>query len=180
MALGVAGFCAVVVAAVSLSACAARVRVEEQTRALDYDGKPRRLFIQNTLDDPSADRFAAAVQAGLSRCGVASSVFRPDSMQLDGEARARAAFAGFRPDAILYMRRSGRLVNEYGRVIHTTYLVTLRDVGQRRDVWRARVRLNAATILASDPLSGGDDFATAIVQGLSRDGVFRSCSPPPG
>ncbi|MGI4975845.1 MAG: hypothetical protein ACRYG6_02765 [Janthinobacterium lividum] len=167
----------VAVAALLLSGCV-RVNVAQHTVASDYVAEPTRILVINSLDAEFArnvvDSFATAIQADLSRCGVASAVFRPDNMQLNAEANFQTAVRDLRPDAVLYMTQAVRGSRD-GEVRYGTYILSLRDVAQNRYVWKARVGLGAGSRLFVDRSHAGADFAAAIVKQLSTDRVLKAC-----
>ena len=163
-----------------LSACV-QVRMGEHVKAEDYGGSPKRIFVFNELDarfDPrAAAGFGPAIQAELARCGVASAVYRRNSMQLDAEAKLRAAMLNLKPDSLLDMRQSERFLYE-GEVRSGTYILTLRDLRQKREVWKASMSLGSGSRLFVDRAWAGAEFAASVVGQMSRDGLLKSCPPP--
>ena len=156
------------------------MRTIEHVKAQDYGGNPKRIFVFNELDTHfdrrAADGFGPAIQAELARCGVASAAYRRNSMQLDSEAKLRAAMLDFKPDAVLDMRQSDRHSFD-GDVRAGTYVLTLRDLSQKRDVWKASMILGSGSRLFVSRAPAGAEFAAGIVGQLSRDGVLASCPP---
>ncbi len=168
--------CVAIVAAL-LSGCV-RVNVAQHTVASDYVGEPTRILVINSLDNEFAgnvvDGFAVAVQADLSRCGVTSAVFRPDNMQLDAEAKFQAAVRELKPDAVLYMSQTVKGLYS-GEVRSGIYILSLRDVAQKRYVWKARLGLGAGARFLGGRSHAGEDFAAAVVKQLSADRVLKAC-----
>lgn len=167
-------------AAFALAACV-RVSVGEHVKAQDYNGDPKRMFVSNALDTRfdarAADGFGSDIRAELARCGVTSTVYRRDSLQLDAEAKLRDAMLTFRPDTVLDMRQSERFSYD-GEARSGTYVLTLRDLGQKRDIWKANMGLGAGSRLYVNRAPAGAEFAAGVVGQMSQDGVLKSCPPP--
>lgn len=161
-----------------LSACV-RVGVNSHIAAQDYVGSPKRIFVVNALDSsfsPNApDSFAGEIQIDLRRCGVESVIYRPDSMELNAEARAQAALLRLRPDATLSMRQATRYESQYHEATSGLYVLTLHDAVQKRDIWKARMTLGSGSSLFVDRAQAGAVFARAVVKQMVSDGVLKTC-----
>lgn len=168
---------------VMLTSCV-RVGVNSHIAAQDYAGSPKRIFVFNALDNsfsPNApDSFAGEIQIDLRRCGVEAVIYRPDSMQLNAEATGQAAWLRLRPDAVLNIRQATRHENQYGEALSGVYVLTLRDTGQKRDIWKARMTLGSGSSLFVDRAQAGAVFARALVKQMVSDGVLKTCPADAG
>lgn len=162
----------------ALAGCAVRVNVGDHRAASDYRGEPKRIFVINRLDPTFSgtleSNFATAMRADLERCGVASLIHQPDSMELDAEAKVRAKLASFKPDSVLNIVQTVRYSYD-GDIRAGTYNVSLRDMAQQRDIWKARVVLSATAF--ADRAPAGGRFAATIIKQMTADGVLKSCPP---
>ena len=120
--------------------------------------------------------FKQGVQAGLDACGVASLVYQVDPMQLDGPAKAKAALEAFKPGNTLLVQHTNRfLVN--GEERGETYVFTLNDLAQHRDVWKGTVGIGASSGFLADRSQSGATLAQKMLRQMADDAVLRTCPP---
>lgn len=162
-----------------LSGCGS-ARVGEHVRAETYTGEPKRVVLVNAVDaafsSVAAERFGTAAVQDLGNCGVTVMVIRPNSMELNGAARLRAAIASFKPDSILNMQQASS-TSYRGSVVGGRYLLTLSDVATKTEVWKASINLAGGFIGAAGT---GPKLSASIVQQMVADRLLSSCRLAPG
>ena len=174
-------FCAI---ALAVSGCVS-VNVGRHVAAADYTRQITRMAVflptdddfGNTFSAQFSSTFKAGLQANLQACSVASLIYQVDGMQLDGPAKAKSAITAFAADTVLSVQHTNRyLINGDDR--GETYVLTLDDVSQHRDVWKATIGVGSSARLWVDRTNTGASLAAKAVQQMAMDGVLKSCPPP--
>jgi len=152
------------------------VKIGEHSGAIDYDGSPKRIFIVNQLN-VSADKalpgdFAAAIAPALAACNIAVSIYNPNPMELDAEAKIKAAVQNFKPDAVLAFHLTFRFVSN-GATSGETYSVKLYDATQKREVWHGESQVHWA--FRQEML--GASMADQLLRTMVGDNVIKTCPP---
>ncbi len=167
-----------VLAGLVLMSCTSTVKVDEEVVDHGYRGTPKRLLVFGSLDsgfsDAAASAFPGALNEVMARCGVQSEVFAPNHLQLNPDDTLRNMVASFRPDTLLLIRQSVRESID-GAVHSGTYVLTLKDLATRRDIWTAVMRLYGPSPLVSDRSKGAASFAEKIMGQLAGDKVLKGC-----
>ena len=160
------------------------VDVGKHVAASDYAGDVKRIAIVMPNDEVFGSgfdqnfpaSFKQGVQAGLEACGVASLVYQVDPMQLDGPAKAKAGLAAFQPGNLLLIQHTNRfLVN--GEERGETYVVTLNDMAQHRDIWKGTVGIGASAGFLADRSHTGATLAEKMLRQMADDAILRHCPP---
>ncbi len=171
--------------AVLLVAGCVNVEVGKHVAASDYDREVKRVAVLMPTDDTFASGFAGSlsatfkqeVQSELGSCGVATLVYQLDPMELDGPAKAKAALAAFQPSNLLAVQHTNRFqVN--GEERGETYVFTLNDLAQKRDVWKGTIGIGASSQLFADRSHAGTTLADKLIRQMAADNVLRTCPPP--
>lgn len=160
------------------------VRVFEHSSTSDYEGTPKRIFILNQLDTAQYSSlpqdFAAAIEPALAKCNISVAVYRSNGMELDSEAKLKAAVRQFKPDAIIGFEVTNRLLGI--EVLRETYSVTLYDTALRRQVWREVITTQNHQVgspYRDDQV--GSLIADQLLRTMAADNVIKTCPPfPPG
>jgi hypothetical protein len=178
---GVLRICLFACVALPLSGCV-NVNVGKHVAASDYTGEVKRIAIFMPDDETFGSgfdknfpaSFKQAVQAGLGACGVASLVYQVDPMQLDGLAKAKAALAAFQPGNTLLIQHTYRFLMN-GEERGETYVFTLSDIAQHRDIWKGTVGIGASAGFLADRSQTGAVLAEKMLRQMADDAVLRNC-----
>ena len=157
------------------------VNVGKHVAASDDTGEVKRVAILMPTDEAFGSgfnrnfpaSFKQGIQAALRACGVASLVYQLDPVQLDGPAKAAAALAAFRPGNTLIVQHTERFLS-HGKERAETYVFTLNNLEQHREVWKGTV--GVGTLLA-DRSKVGATLADKLIRLMADDAVLRTCPP---
>jgi len=170
----------------TVTACT-NVRVGQHVAASDYAGSPKRIFIVNRMDASFSEslpgEFAAAAEQMFANCNVAVLVYRPEAMELNAEAKVKAAILNFRPDSTLTIQQTLQLRTN-GDVNRGEYLVTLHDLPLHRDVWRGAISASATSYAVAggflaDRSKVGGIVADQLIRTMAGDNIIKTCPPFP-
>ena len=164
----------------AVTACVS-VSVTEHAAVTDLGAPPARILVLSPLDDTFAHDFsgsmADALRSGLLACSVDALVYSPNSLRLDSTQTLAEVAAGFKPDAIMNIKLARSLFFR-GEEARELVNLTLFSVLQKRELWKARITLDAGSRL-SDRSKAGELFAARVIRQLAADGVLKN-SPPAG
>ncbi len=161
------------------------INVDKHVAAAGYTGQVTRVAVflpkdddfGNTFSPQFSSTFKAGLQADLQACSVTPLIYQVDSSESDDQAKAQAAITAFAPDATLSVRHSNRfLINGDDR--GETYVLTMNDLSQHRDIWSATIGVGSPARLWVDRTSTGAKLASRAVRQMSDDGILKSCPPP--
>ncbi|AQV98303.1 hypothetical protein BJN34_31005 [Cupriavidus necator] len=166
------------VLALALGACAAPTAVTTN-RALDYDGRPTRLYVIAGAGMGWGPDFSGAFRAKFreiaGRCGATTGFEEISGLELDQNGPAARA-AAFGADTILTITHAGGVISgSTGNRLSISYGATLSDVSQHRAVWRGNFAFNrGGTVIPIE--ERGSVLAIDITNGLKKDGILPGCS----
>jgi hypothetical protein len=131
-----------------------------------------------SFDESLPDTFAATIVPILASCKVDAVIYTPNTLQLDAEAKLKASLDSHKADTLLLIRQTVRNIFN-GDVRSGRYILTLRDITQNRDVWKATMSVGASARLLAERSKTGAKFADQLVRQLAADGVLKFCPPFP-
>lgn len=166
---------------IGTTACST-VNIGEHTAASNYEGSPQRIFILNQLDNfqhkSLPEDFATAIEPALAKCNVEATVYRPNSMELDAEAKLRAAVQLFKPDAVLSLQLTHRLFQGMS-IQNESYTVTLYDALQKRQVWHEEIYTRGQMGFPYKDVVVGSLLADQLLRTMAADNIIKTCPPFP-
>lgn len=170
------------VAAAAVLAGCAPATVKQTNRASDYTAKPQRLYVIAGSGMGWGKEFVDAFQQRFEmlarQCGTAVSFEEVSGLELDDHGIV-ARTQQFRADTLLFIAHGGGVIMMGGgNRISIRYMATMRDVAQRRNVWRGSFdfgRGGTAIPLAER----GAVFAIDLSNSLKEDGLLQGpeCKP---
>lgn len=163
--------------ALALSACAAPTTVTTN-RALDYDGRPKRLYVIAGAGMGWGPIFSSAFRTKFreiaGRCGATTGFEEISGLELDQNGPAARAEA-FGADSILAIVHGGGVISgSTGNRLSIHYGATLTDARQKRAVWRGSFAFNrGGTVIPLE--ERGSVLAIDITNSLKKDGILQGC-----
>ncbi|MGO4810252.1 hypothetical protein AB4156_11815 [Cupriavidus sp. 2MCAB6] len=161
-----------------VSACAAPT-VAVTNRAMDYQGRPVRLYVISSAGMGWGPEFSGAFRSKFQQiarqCGTNTSFEEVSGLELDQNGPLARANA-FGADTILTISHGGGVVSGQGGArLSASYGATLRDVKQSRAVWRGNFSFSrGGTAIAIE--ERGAVLAIDITNSLKKDGILPGCS----
>lgn len=129
-----------------------------------------------SFHDTMPTDFETQVIPLLARCGIVATAYRPSALELDAEAKAKAALDAFNPDVVLNISQTRRMLMD-GDVRSGSYVLALYDVGQKRAVWRASIGTGSSARFLVNRGRVGGKFADEVVRTMVADSVIKTCPP---
>ncbi|WP_342050453.1 MULTISPECIES: energy transducer TonB [unclassified Cupriavidus] len=131
---------AVALIVTTLAGCAPAT-VKQTNRATDYTGTPKRLFVIAGKGMGWGPEFSDAFQQKFSeigsQCGIVTTFEEVSGLELDLERTIANRATQFNADTVLFIAQGGGVVMmPAGNRVSIHYSATLRDIAQRRAVWR--------------------------------------------
>ena len=164
---------------VAILAGCAPATVVQSNRATDYAAKPGRMFVIGGAGLGWGPGFTGAFRDKLreigAQCGSTVAFEEVTGLELDQTEPARHA-AAFHPDTLMTIQQGGGVVNAVGDRLSIRYNMVLRDIHERRVVWRGNFGFaRGGTMIPIE--ERGAVFAIELTNSLKQDGMLRGCSP---
>ena len=147
----------------ALAGCASGHLKSESRRQTSEVPKIERLFISLNVENRNFNQTLAAgveraLKSSLVDCGVASHFMRRDPLDLKPADSLKKAISAFRPDAILFITRTGGqvLVGQGGNQYSVDLMLRLRGVTPNIEYWTAKseAQILTANMFIDDGKSG--------------------------
>lgn len=150
--------------------------VKQTNRAQDYVGKPGRMYVITGSGmgwgKEFVDGFHQKFEEIGRQCGTTVAFEQVSGLELDDRNTVMRA-SQFRADTVLFIEHGGGVIMmPGGNRISIRYVTTLKDLAQRRNVWRGSFEFGrGGTVI---PLSErGAVFAIDLSNSLKEDGLLR-------
>lgn len=167
------------VALLALPGCVlTRTEVKRAAVVPNYQGRIQRIMIVGAPDlgnlPKVVEGFRTAMTSGLARCGVGADIEPVQDVQLNAGEALRAAEAQDGDDATLFVVMTQK-VSVGLDAENNEYAVTLHDVREHRDVWKAQVVADTNSMMFEDRGAIGARFASVVMRQMASSGILTAC-----
>ena len=163
-----------------LGGCASGgVKVESRVQS-QYINEIKRMLVTINVENRNFNKNIAngmrdSLMAALSNCGIASSVYVKDPLDLYPEQTFSNQAREFKPDAILSIVRTGGqvLITDGGNHSNFDLMMRLSQVSPRAEIWTAKLDVNLLTQnLFTNDNKTGERLGNRFVDAMKKDGVI--------